>query len=174
MWSIAPCIALVLWHTLPACMAYPAMGAWLLQSNVAGPLHMPRSSQAALTENLVHWTLGLVVADGHWGLGNVGWVVPCSHCAPWWYDSILWACGKMPIPSSQMLRCLLSGWLLLALATRSVSTWWAHHLTHCWGSLKDGSGIEDQSESSPPPPGDPVPERNSWTHGSSSGGVPSH
>ena len=51
-----------------------------------------------------------------------------------------------------------------------VSIWWAHHLTHSWESSKDGLGIKDQSDSFLPPPGDPVPDRNSWTYGSSSGG----
>ena len=53
-----------------------------------------------------------------------------------------------------------------------VSTQWAYHLTHTWGSSKDGLGIKDWSDLSLPPPGDPVPDRNSWTHGSSSGGCP--
>ena len=50
-----------------------------------------------------------------------------------------------------------------------VSTQWTHHLTHSWGSSKDSLDIEDQSDSSLPP-GDSVPDRNSCTSGSSSGG----
>ena len=72
-------------------------------------------------QNFVCKTLGSVVADGCYILCSVGWAGLCNCCTPQWHNSTPWTCGKMPLSSSQTLRCLLSGEQLLALATRSES-----------------------------------------------------
>ena len=51
-----------------------------------------------------------------------------------------------------------------------VSTQQAHHPTHSWCLLKDSFGVKDQSGSSSPLLGDSVPDRNSCTSESNSGG----
>ena len=53
-----------------------------------------------------------------------------------------------------------------------VSTWWVCHLTHSWGSSKGGSSIAEWSGSSPLPPGDFAPDRNSCRCGSKAGRFP--
>ena len=106
-----------LMHSTSWCNS-PGGGGLATLAQCCRALHTLKSFLVALNDNLVCRTLCPVVADGHYILGNVGQVAPCSQSAPWWCDSILWACGKMPISFSWTLGHLLSGGLLLALATR--------------------------------------------------------
>ena len=53
-----------------------------------------------------------------------------------------------------------------------VSTQWACHLIHSWGLSKGSLGIADQLDLSPLLPDASVPNRNSHTCGSKTGGSP--
>ena len=53
-----------------------------------------------------------------------------------------------------------------------VSTWWACHPTHSWGSSKGGLGIAEQAGSSPLLPDNSALDRNSCRCWSKAGGFP--
>ena len=102
------------------------------------------------------------------------WVVVYNcFILPWWG---YFALGSWKEARTCLAKPMMSPWVGTFWSSghqARVSTWWVHHLTHSWGSSQDGSGVEDLSDSFLATiQCNLVPDRNSCTSGSSSGGCP--